>query len=123
MYRWILAAGLVFCLALFAPGTALARGVKPCGTERVARGALARVAVAGVDCDRGLGVARDIYRQIASGKMPKRRDHYLADGFSCQAVLAQTELTCKSADRWILASTQPTDHPGEWQVPGRRQPR
>jgi hypothetical protein len=102
--------------ALLAPS---AQAAKPCGSERVADGAHARVAVVGVDCAKGLEVAADVYRRIAAGEAPQRRDHYLSGGFSCSAVLASTELSCKQRSHWILASTQPTDHPSQWHIPHR----
>jgi hypothetical protein len=47
----------------------------------------------------------------------QNRVHYVVEGFLCSAVLAETEVTCRHHKEWIFASTQPTDHPGEWHVP------
>lgn len=69
-----------------------------------------------VDCETGLRVARTVYEEIRAHE-GESRVHYRVEGFRCSAVLAETEVSCQHRDEWILASTQPTDHPGEWHVP------
>jgi hypothetical protein len=100
--------------AIFLCSASPAAAAHPCGTIEVANERPARVATVRVSCQTGREVALAVYEQIAEGK---HRTEYKAERFTCQAVLAETEVSCRHHDEWIFASTQPTDHPGEWHVP------
>lgn len=107
-----LAGGLSAAALLLAPPSASA--AQPCGREKVGPEEYARVATVRVDCETGLRVASAVYEEI---RAHEGQIHYLVEGFRCSAVLAETEVTCRRRQGWIFASTQPTDHPGEWHPP------
>jgi hypothetical protein len=111
---------LVFATAVLAalviPGTASA--AHPCDSIKVGgEDDTARVAVINVGCPVGREVAAVAYERIegivdAGGNAT----NFNLPGFRCSAVLAFTEMTCRRGKEWVLASTQRTDHPSEWQV-------
>ena len=105
---------LLFGACLYGP--AVASAAHPCGSEDVGEARPARVATVRVDCETGLRVARMVYEEIRAHE-GENRVHFVVEGFRCSAVLAETEVTCRRHEEWIFASTQPTDHPGEWHVP------
>jgi hypothetical protein len=114
LVRLVLAATVFVALAI--PGTASA--AHPCGSIKMgAEDGTARVAVINVGCAVGREVAA-----AASGRIEGIVDaggdatNFNVPGFRCSAVLAFTEVTCHRGKEWVLASTQPTDHPSEWQV-------
>lgn len=109
----MLFAGTV-AIALSLLAASPANAAHPCGTVQVGQERPARVATVGVSCKTGREVALVVYEQINEGT---HDIHYKVDHFSCSAVLAETEVSCRHHNEWIFASTQPTDHPGEWHVP------
>jgi hypothetical protein len=114
----LVCAATVF-LALAIPGTASA--AHPCDSIKVgAEDDTARVAVINVGCQVGREVAAVAYGRI-EGIVDAGGDatNFNVPGFSCSAVLAFIEVTCHRGNEWVLASTQPTDHPSEWQVTDR----
>jgi len=88
----------------------------PCGEIATPGHHPARVATVRVPCTTGREVAAVVYADIAE---EPGRVHYRIESFRCEAVLAETEVSCRHHNRWIFASTQPTDHPSEWHVPHR----
>jgi hypothetical protein len=101
------AAGLTLTLA------PVAQAAHPCGKVATPGHDPARVATVRVPCASGREVAALAYSKVAEEEVVRFR----VRRFRCEAVLAETELSCRHNNRWIFASTQPTDHPGEWHVP------
>jgi hypothetical protein len=109
-----LAGGISVAAFLIVPLSASA--AHPCGSEDVGEKRPARVATVRVGCETGLQVAKTVYEEIRAHE-GEARVHFRVEGFRCSAVLAETEISCRRGDEWVFASTQPTDHPGEWHVP------
>ena len=91
-----------------------AGAARPCGTIAVSGQQPARVATVSVGCAEGKEVAAIVYGEIAKGR---HSTYYRVELFRCSAVLAETEVSCRRGDEWVLASTQATDHPSEWHIP------
>jgi hypothetical protein len=102
---------------LSSPSLALA--AHPCNPVRVGpESSRARVAVVSAGCPLGREVAIAAYERIeAIDEADGYATRFKAAGFGCAAVLAQTEVSCHRHKEWVFASTQLTDHPGEWHVP------
>jgi|SRR4051794_25935622 len=114
LVRLVFAAVALVALAI--PGTASA--AYPCDSIKVgAEDDTARVGVINVGCPAGREVAAAAYERIEVivGAEGNATD-FDVPGFRCSAVLAFTEVTCHRGKEWVIASTQPTDHPSEWQV-------
>lgn len=77
----------------------------------------ARVATVRVGCDVGREIALDVYGEVEDRGLRAGTPRFHVHGFSCQAVLAETELSCQQGRQWIFASTQVTDHPAQWKPP------
>lgn len=109
--------GAMSILFLFlAPGSASA--AHPCHSIQVGpESKTARVGTVRVGCELGREVAVTVYGEIEERGPRAGTPKFDALGFSCQAVLAETELSCQRGRQWIFASTQLTDHPSEWNPP------
>jgi hypothetical protein len=108
----VFAAAIVAALAIPASASA----AHPCDSIKVgAEADTARVAVINVRCPVGQEVAVVAYERIeAITDAGGDATNFNVPGFRCSAVLAFTEVTCHRGKEWVLASTQPTDHPSEW---------
>jgi hypothetical protein len=115
--RMVFAAAIVAALAIPTPASA----AHPCDSIKVgAEDDTARVAVINVGCPVGREVAAAAYERIeAITAAGGDATNFNVPGFRCSAVLAFTEVTCHRGKEWVLASTQPTDRPSEWQVEAR----
>jgi len=104
---------VVICLA---PSSAFA--AHPCHSIRVGlESTTARVATVRVSCDLGREIATEVYGEVEDRGTRAGTPHFHVNGFECQAVLAETELSCQRGRQWIFASTQITDHPNQWKPP------
>lgn len=111
----LVAWAIVACLWL-SPSSAFA--THPCHSIKVGpESRVARVATVRVACEIGREVASDVYREIEEQGSQAGTPTFHTRGFSCQAVLAETELSCQRRRQWVFASTQVTDHPSEWNPP------
>lgn len=98
------------------PESALA--TRPCHSIEVGpKSTTARVGAVRVSCDLAREVAVEVYRDIEEQGPQAGMPTFEARGFTCQVVLAETEVSCRRGRRWIFASTQVTDHPSEWKPP------
>jgi hypothetical protein len=104
---------VVLCLA-----PASASAAHPCHSIRVGpESTTARVATVRVSCDLGREIAAEVYGEVEDRGNRAGTPQFHAKGFECQAVLAETELSCQRGRQWIFASTQITDHPTQWKPP------
>lgn len=98
------------------PGSAFA--AHPCHSIQVAGGSTtAKVGTVRVSCTLGRDVAAEVYAEIEERGSESGTPRIDVGGFACEAVLAETELSCRKGRRWIFASTQATDHPRQWKPP------
>jgi hypothetical protein len=109
-------AGVMLLFALRSDPAAAAHPCRPIsvGAESVT----ARVGTVRVSCPIGREVATEAYLKIEERGPRPGNQNFEVQGFRCQAVLAETELSCRAGPRrWVFASTQSTDHPSEWNPP------
>jgi hypothetical protein len=104
---------VAFCSA---PSSAAA--AYPCHSVRVGpESTTARVASVRVSCSLAREIVIEVYGDVEVRGIQAGTPKFHAKGFDCEAVLAETELSCQRGHQWIFASTQTTDHPNQWNPP------
>jgi hypothetical protein len=118
-----LAAGAVLAavVSMLAIGPGGASAATPCHSIEV-EGVKARVAVAGVSCEVGREVAAGYYSRVLAEDHPDGRTaegwiYFEVDGFRCTTGLGGSQAFCSRHDEWVYASSQPEDHPANFDAP------
>jgi len=101
MKRWIVLSlfAALMAAAISAPSASAA---KPCHAVKF-QGHKAKVGVIGIDCPS----ARRRIELFYERWNPLNGPYLVVEGFRCAGTSAGTDVTCKSRNRWIYATTRP----------------
>ena len=108
----VVVAAAVVAASLLTADVAVA--AKPCGRRDVGRGLKARVATVSVSCSTGWRVTNAFYERVLGPAGPggeRPPPYYLVEGFRCVAMLAGSQMSCRSGRRRVRASTRDDDFP------------